>query len=82
MNWGYLVIIGIVLIVLGMLLVFIGTFLSALERGGKVEGGGVLVIGPLPIIFGTSATAAIAVAVIALLIMIVALLIMYLRPSP
>lgn len=44
--------VGILLIVLGFILVFLGMFSSAVESGG--EFGGVLLIGPIPIAFGSS----------------------------
>ncbi|KXS41529.1 MAG: hypothetical protein AWU59_2054 [Methanolobus sp. T82-4] len=44
--------IGILLIFLGFVLVFLGTILSAGDSGGNF--GGVLLIGPIPIAFGSS----------------------------
>jgi len=43
---------GILLIFLGFVLVFLGTILSAGDSGGNF--GGVLLIGPIPIAFGSS----------------------------
>ena len=49
--------IGVGLILLGFALIFIamiGVILSARRGGGgKVKGGGAIIIGPIPIIFGT-----------------------------
>ena len=45
------------LIFLGIILIIIGTFLvfiSSLKSESKVEGGGAIIIGPIPIVFGTS----------------------------
>ncbi|MDW7731185.1 MAG: DUF131 domain-containing protein [Methanolobus sp.] len=44
--------VGILFIVLGFILVFLGMLSSADESGG--EFGGVLLIGPIPIAFGSS----------------------------
>ncbi|MEM2897486.1 MAG: DUF131 domain-containing protein [Candidatus Bathyarchaeia archaeon] len=47
---------GIILIFAGMLIVFIAMvllFLSSVKSGGKIRGGGAIIIGPFPIIFGT-----------------------------
>jgi uncharacterized protein (TIGR00304 family) len=47
---------GLTLIVTGFALVFIATILLSLKgssRKGKVKAGGVVIIGPVPIIFGT-----------------------------
>ncbi|MEO2151659.1 MAG: DUF131 domain-containing protein [Thermococcus sp.] len=61
---------GIVLIFIGFLLVFIGTLISALGGEGDVEGGGVIMIGPIPIVFGTSRGAVTVASIIALLLML------------
>jgi uncharacterized protein (TIGR00304 family) len=48
--------IGLTLIIAGFALVFIATLLLALKGAGgkgKVKAGGVIIIGPVPIIFGT-----------------------------
>jgi uncharacterized protein (TIGR00304 family) len=51
--WG----IGFGLILIGFALIFIamiGIILSGRKgRGGKVKGGGAIIIGPIPIVFGT-----------------------------
>jgi len=50
--------IGLMMIFVGIAIVFIGIiylmYTSIKEGSGKVEGGGVVVIGPVPIVFGTS----------------------------
>lgn len=38
---------------IGFLLIFIGTLVSAFGGEADVEGGGVIMIGPIPIVFGT-----------------------------
>ncbi|MGB9853687.1 MAG: TIGR00304 family membrane protein [Candidatus Bathyarchaeales archaeon] len=46
---------GVVLIFLGVLIIlaaFVLLFISSF-RGGKVRGGGAVIVGPFPIIFGT-----------------------------
>ncbi len=49
--------VGIALFFLGFTMVFIAAVLIALSGGksgkGKVRGGGAVIIGPIPIIFGT-----------------------------
>ncbi|WP_297471149.1 DUF131 domain-containing protein [Thermococcus sp.] len=61
---------GIALILIGFLLVFIGTLISAFSGEGNVEGGGVIMIGPIPIVFGTSRSAVTLVSLLALLLMV------------
>ncbi|RLJ00675.1 MAG: hypothetical protein DRP11_05550, partial [Candidatus Aenigmatarchaeota archaeon] len=45
-----ILILGIILIFVGMLLVMVGI----LSESRSVEGGGVVMIGPIPIIFGSN----------------------------
>ncbi|WP_460129321.1 TIGR00304 family membrane protein [Thermococcus prieurii] len=61
---------GIVLILIGFLLVFVGTLVSAFGSGGDVEGGGVVMIGPIPIVFGTNRNAVTVASIIALVLML------------
>lgn len=47
--------IGIVVILIGFTLLIIGSVLSALKsKQGKIEGGGIIFIGPIPIVGATS----------------------------
>lgn len=39
---------AMILILVGMILIFLGL----ISAGGKVRGGGVILIGPIPIVFG------------------------------
>ncbi len=55
-----LVTLGVVVIVLGFLIIFMTSLVSARSRrregeegGTEMKGGGVVMIGPIPIIFGT-----------------------------
>ncbi|NJF25196.1 DUF131 domain-containing protein [Thermococcus sp. Bubb.Bath] len=60
---------GIILILIGFLLVFVGSLIAASGGEGEVEGGGVIMIGPIPIIFGTGRGATLA-AVLAIILMV------------
>jgi uncharacterized membrane protein len=42
------------MIYLGIFLVTVGLMLLVLKNKGKVEGGGLIMIGPIPIVIGTS----------------------------
>lgn len=53
MKGEALILVGITLIIIGFLLVFVGTLISAFSGESDVEGGGVIMIGPVPIVFGT-----------------------------
>jgi len=50
---------GTALIVIGFALVFLSTVLSARESGAKtgVKAGGIILVGPIPIVFGTDESA-------------------------
>ncbi len=74
-----LVMLGFVLVIIGILLIFMGVFMSAIQGSkGSVEAGGVVVIGPIPIIFGSSSRAAVIAGVLGLTLMIVTLMFYYL----
>lgn len=65
------------LILLGFMLIFIGIFLvfiSSLKSGGKVEGGGAVIIGPIPIVFGTSKKALQTVLILAIILTALAII--------
>jgi uncharacterized protein (TIGR00304 family) len=47
-----LFIVGLTLIFTGIILVLVGFLVEASKSEGRVEGGGVVVIGPIPIVFG------------------------------
>jgi uncharacterized protein (TIGR00304 family) len=56
MDAGTLQGLGIALIFAGMLVILVAIFLlflSSIKGEGKVKGGGAIIIGPFPIIFGT-----------------------------
>ncbi|ASJ08240.1 hypothetical protein A3L11_02955 [Thermococcus siculi] len=69
MDGKALILSGMALILIGFLLVFIGTIVSAFNEEGDVEGGGVIMIGPIPIVFGTSRGAAGMAMVLAIILM-------------
>lgn len=73
MRGGTLILTGIILIFVGFFLVFLGTMLSAVSsEGTDVESGGVIMIGPIPIVFGSQrgATLAMILAIILMLLWI------------
>ena len=56
MNAGTLYGLGIALIFVGMFVILVAVvllFISNLKGKGKVKGGGAIIIGPLPTVFGT-----------------------------
>ena len=66
-----LILLGIVLIFVGMLILM----LSLWRAGeGRAEAGGVVIVGPVPIVFGTSQRVAATVMVLAIVLTVVVLL--------
>ena len=73
MKGELLVLVGMGLIFIGFMLIFIGTLMAAAGGETDVEGGGVIMIGPIPIVFGTSrgATLAMVLAIFLMLLWII-----------
>jgi len=66
-----LILLGIVLIFLGMLILMLSLWRAG---GGRAEAGGVVIVGPVPIVFGTSQRVAATVMVLAIVLTVVVLL--------
>ena len=65
-----LILIGITLILAGFLAVFAGILLTAARlENADVKGGGVVFIGPIPLVFGTDWKSAVSVAILAIILM-------------
>lgn len=65
--------VGFLLIFLGILLVILGAFVTGVKgKDAEVRGGGVVLIGPFPIIFGSDPQAAKTVILLAILLILVA----------
>jgi len=66
---------GVLVVFVGIVVVLLATFLTAKKDGNaKVGGGGVVMIGPIPIIFGSDAKWASIAAVLAIMLVILGLL--------
>jgi len=73
-----LVFVGIGIILVGFLVVFLATVMSdkSSEKGGRrteVRGGGVVMVGPIPIVFGSDAKWASIAMVLAIVLVVVVL---------
>ena len=74
------IIAGIIAIFIGFILVFVGTAMQAsFTKTSDVKTGGVILIGPIPIIFGSDKGTIFTAAVLAVIIMILAYLLFYRR---
>ncbi len=69
---------GIILIFVGFIVAFLGIIISILgsirREGGEVEGGGIIMIGPIPLIFGKGSRWILPALVIALFLIIFSLI--------
>lgn len=79
-----LVFLGIGVIIVGMLLIFVGSFFLASGKpedkdlnSEKVSTGGVVMIGPIPIIFGTDKSMLPITIILAIILMVVYYLLFY-----
>jgi uncharacterized protein (TIGR00304 family) len=70
--------IGLILILVGIFAIVLGFLILASSKYTKVEGGGVILIGPFPIVFGTSERVVYIVLAIALMIILLYLLLIIL----
>jgi len=77
-----LVLAGVLLIIIGMLSMAYHTICRSEAEEGEttVRGGGVIMIGPIPIIFGTDVGALKVVMILALLLMIAAAILLFILP--
>ncbi|MCE4625042.1 MAG: DUF131 domain-containing protein [Desulfurococcales archaeon] len=85
MEWESLVGLGFIVVMLGVFLIIVGVILAAMHGGeGKGEGevGGVIIIGPIPIVFGSSGRAAIIAALLGALLMVLAIAFMIIARRP
>jgi uncharacterized protein (TIGR00304 family) len=78
MKSGELIFLGVSIVILGMLIIFGGIIKESTGRGEgskrDVKGGGVVLIGPIPIIFGTDRRSASTVVVLAIILILVSFL--------
>lgn len=75
-----IIIAGIVAIFIGFILVFVGSAVqSTSTKSSDVKTGGVILIGPIPIIFGNDKNTIITTVILAIILMIIAYFLFYRR---
>ena len=79
-EYKFVVILGVVLIVAGLALLALGLILPGLKAGGKVEGGAVIIIGPIPIVVASSPSTARILMILGIVLTLLALLTFLLPP--
>lgn len=77
MNAGVLVIAGIIVIFIGIMLIFVGTLLQSTSENTEVHTGGIIMIGPIPIIFGNDKGLVITGVIFAIVIMVLYYILFY-----
>jgi uncharacterized protein (TIGR00304 family) len=80
-NYNSIILLGFIVVVLGILLIFIGTALQSSTSSSKTEvhTGGVIMIGPIPIIFGNDRGLVTAAVIFTVLLMIISYFLFYRR---
>ncbi|MGB7968670.1 MAG: TIGR00304 family protein [Methanobacterium sp.] len=78
-NYNSIILMGFVVVILGILLIFIGTALQSSSNDSKTEihTGGVILIGPIPIIFGNDKTLILFGVIFAIVLMILSYFLFY-----
>jgi uncharacterized protein (TIGR00304 family) len=83
-DWSFLIAAGVLLIILGFFLIAFGMMRSKSEDGGpdqenreeKIKGGGVILIGPIPVVFGTDKRFVLIAMILAIVIMMLAIMLL------
>jgi|WetSurMetagenome_2_1015567.scaffolds.fasta_scaffold23127_2 uncharacterized protein (TIGR00304 family) len=80
LNLEFFITLGVVLVVIGIIFVISAVILASSRRseGGKTKAAGVIMIGPIPIIFGTDKKSVKSVLVLALALTITLIVAMFL----
>lgn len=68
---------GIIFVFVGVLLLIIGSILQSASKAGEVHTGGIVLIGPIPIIFGNDKSLIIGAVIFAIIIMVLWYLLFY-----
>ncbi|MGC8572618.1 MAG: TIGR00304 family membrane protein [Caldisphaera sp.] len=76
-NFATWLTIGFILIIIGFVIIFVGAIYSSTQQSNqKTEVGGVIMIGPIPIIFGSSWKAVTIAIILAIVLMALAIVFM------
>ncbi len=68
----FIILVGFIISLIGLLLIVLSLIPGEREEN-RVEGGGVLIVGPFPIVFGSSRRAALIAAIIGVIMIIIVL---------
>jgi uncharacterized protein (TIGR00304 family) len=78
-NYNSIILIGFAVVIIGILIIFIGTALQTSSNSSKTEvhTSGVILIGPIPIIFGNDKGLVLVAVIIAVILMILSYILFY-----
>ncbi|MGZ7050116.1 MAG: TIGR00304 family membrane protein [Methanobacterium sp.] len=77
MNASAIVIAGIIVVFVGVILIFIGSVYQSTSKTTEVHTGGIIMIGPIPIIFGNDKGLIITGVIFAIVIMVIYYILFY-----
>ena len=78
-NYNSIILIGFAVVIIGILIIFIGSALQSSSSSSKTEvhTSGVILIGPIPIIFGNDKGLVLVAVIIAVILMMVSYMLFY-----
>jgi uncharacterized protein (TIGR00304 family) len=78
-NYNSIILIGFAVVIIGILIIFIGSALQSSSSSSKTEvhTSGVILIGPIPIIFGNDKGLVLVAVIIAVILMILSYMLFY-----
>lgn len=78
-NYNSIILVGFVVVILGILLIFVGSALQSSSNSSKneIQTGGVIMIGPIPIIFGNDKGLVVVAVIFAVVLMILSYFLFY-----
>ena len=78
-NYNSIILIGFAVVIIGILIIFIGSALQSSSSSSKTEvhTSGVILIGPIPIIFGNDKCLVLIAVIIAVILMILSYILFY-----
>ncbi len=77
MNTSFLIIAGIIIVFVGIILIFIGSISQSTSKTTEVHTGGIIMIGPIPIIFGNDKSLILTGVIFAIILMILYYILFY-----
>lgn len=76
-NANSILIVGVMAVIIGFILIFLGVALQSSTKTGEVKSGGVILIGPIPIIFGNDRGMVFTAVILAIVLMVIAYILFY-----